>query len=204
MGSRIQALPPGQGLRPLLSRDIRRSLHPRGLVRPTPRRVLEQLLLSPELRLVVAFRIYSWVGQYVRWSVAYYMYMFTRARTGCDLALGAVIGPGLRIEHRSDIVIGTSAVVGRDVDCYNGVTLGKRRPPDENEMPTIGDRVMLGTGAKILGGVVVGDDVVVAANAVVLRDVEAGATVAGIPAAAVGQTDADQLETVIPLGRSER
>ena len=175
-----------RGLRATLALDIRRAFHPQGVIRPTRLRVIEHLVLNPELRLVVAFRLYSWLGEHVRWSLANYVYMYTRGRTGCDLALGAVIGPGLRIEHRSDIVIGAASVVGSEVDVFNGVTLGKRRPPDEDEMPTIGDRVVLCTGAKILGNVTIGDDVTVAANAVVLDDVEEGTTVAGVPARPVG------------------
>jgi serine O-acetyltransferase len=184
--------PDQHGLRATLARDTLRSLHPHALETITVRRVVEQLLLSPELRLVVAFRLYSWLAEHVRWSLAHCVYMYIRGRTGCDLALGAVIGPGLRIEHRSDIVIGMSAVLGSDIDVYNGVTVGKRRPPSD-EMPTIGDRVMLAAGAKLLGNITIGDDVVVAANAVVLDDVEAGATVAGVPARPVGHARPSQL-----------
>lgn len=170
------------GLLATLERDVLRSLD---LTPLTPWTVMLQLLLSPELRLVVAFRLYSWLSDHVRWSLGYTIYMYTRGRTGCDLALGAAIGPGLRIEHRSDIVIGASAVLGCDISVYNGVTVGKRRPP-RDEMPRIGDRVTLGSGAKILGDIRIGDDVVVGANAVVLNDVKSGTTVAGIPARPVG------------------
>jgi serine O-acetyltransferase len=169
-------------LRSALAQDIRRSLHPFGLTPLTWRRVLVQLLLSSELRLVVAFRLYSWLDDHTPYPLAYIAYMVVRGHTGCDLALGAEIGPGLRIEHRSDIVIGSSAALGSDVDVYNGVTVGKRRPPSEGEMPRIGSRVSLGTGAKVLGGITLGDDVVVAANAVVIDDVDPDTTVVGIPA----------------------
>ncbi len=175
------------GLRATIARDTLRSLHPYGLTPLTWRRVVIQLLLSSELRLVVAFRLYAWLDDQGSYQLAYIVYMLVRGRTGCDLALGAQIGPGLRLEHRSDIVIGTSAVLGADVDVYNGVSVGKRRPPRESEMPRIGDRVSLGTGAKILGGITVGDDAIVAANAVVIGDVEPGVTVAGVPARPVGR-----------------
>jgi serine O-acetyltransferase len=168
-----------------LARDILRSLHPHGVKPLTSWRVVVQVVTSPEVRIVVFFRLYSWLSAHGHGFLAFVLYTFVRTRTGCDLALGAKIGPGLRIEHRSDIVIGT-AVLGSDVDVFNGVSVGKRRPPLEDEMPTIGNRVMLGTGAKVLGNVTVGDDAVVGANAVVVDDVPSGATVAGIPARVVG------------------
>lgn len=183
------------GLRATVTRDIRRSLHAECVKPLTTRHMVVQLLTSPELRLVIAFRFYTWLWQRFGGSLPYYLYTYLRARMGCDIGLGAVIGPGLRVVHRADIVIGSSAVLGADVDLYNGVTVGVRWPlgatvgprrPPCNEMPTIGNRVMLCTGAKILGGIKIGDDVVVAANAVVLHDVESGATVAGIPARPVG------------------
>lgn len=173
------------GLRATLTSDLLRSLYAERHTPLTPRVVIVQLLTSPELRLVVAFRLYTWLWQRFGGSAPYYLYTYLRARMGCDIGLGAVIGPGLRVVHRADIVIGSSAVLGADVDVYNGVTIGTRRPP-LNEMPTIGDRVVICSGAKVLGSIKVGDDVVIAANAVVLDDVESGATVAGIPARPVG------------------
>ncbi|MBV9803782.1 MAG: hypothetical protein JO130_11345 [Solirubrobacterales bacterium] len=175
------------GLRFALTRDIRRTLDPLGRTTLTPWRVTNIVLWSPELRLVIAFRLYSWIAEHVNWYLGNVMYAIARGRMACDLQLGATIGPGLRIEHRADVVVGGSAVLGSDIDLYNGVTVGKRRPPWDEVQPTIGDRVMLGAGAKILGGITVGDDVVVAANAVVLDDVPDGAAVAGIPARQVGR-----------------
>jgi serine O-acetyltransferase len=151
----------------------------------TIRLLVLQLLLSPELRLIVLFRLYSWLDDHGARLLAYVVYSFTRARTGCDLPIGARIGPGLKMDHRSDIVVGASVVAGSDLTIYNGVSLGKRRPPSD-EMPTIGDRVTIGTGAKILGAVTVGDDAVIGANAVVLADVAPGSTVVGVPAHPVG------------------
>ena len=174
------------GLRAVLRRDIQRALDPECRRALTIWRVVLQLLLSPELRLVVLFRLYSWLGDHGPYLPAYVVYMMTRGRTGCDLALGARIGPGLRLDHRSDIVIGTTVVAGSDLTVYNGVSVGKRRPPLEHDMPILGDRVTISTGAKVLGALRVGDDSVVAANAVVLADVSPGTTVAGIPARPVG------------------
>jgi serine O-acetyltransferase len=179
----------GPGLRETIRRDALRFLDPHCRKRLTVRR-LALLGISPEFRLVVQFRVYSWLGDRGMRSLAYFLYAGARSRTACDLALGARIGPGMRIEHRTDVVVGPYAVIGEDVYLFNGVTIGKRRPLEDDAMATIGDRVMLGSGAKILGGVHVGSDAVVGANAVVVADVPAGATVAGNPARVVGTTAA--------------
>jgi len=175
------ASPAGDGLRAILARDTLRSIDETGATALTTRRVVVQLVTSPELRLVVAFRLYTWLYRRFGGSLPYYLYTYVRARMGCDIGLGADIGPGFRIGHRSDVVIGSMAVIGADVHVYNGVSIGTRRPP-LNEMPTIGDRVLICSGAKVLGDIKIGDDVVIAANAVVLDDVPSGTTVAGVPA----------------------
>jgi serine O-acetyltransferase len=171
----------------ILKRDAMRCVDFFGNTPLTGRKV-GLLLLTPEFRLIVAFRLYSWLHKRGRIWLAYAVYGMTKSRTACDLAPGARIGPGLRIEHRSDIVIGP-AVLGTDVSVFNGVTVGKRRPPLELEMPNIADRVMIGAGAKVLGAVRIGSDATIGANAVVLHDVPEGATVAGIPAREVSPAD---------------
>jgi serine O-acetyltransferase len=173
------------GLLKTLERDIMRELDPECRRTLTVWRVLLQLLLSPELRVVVLFRLYSWLGANGPWLPAYATYMFTRSKTGCDLGIGARIGPGLRLDHRSDIAVGAQVVAGSDLNIYNGVSIGKRRPPHDQAVPLIGDRVTICTGAKVLGGITMGDDAIVGANAVVLADVASGATVVGIPARSV-------------------
>ena len=168
-------------LRATIRRDALRFLDPHA-AKPLTRKRVALLAVSPEFRLVLAFRVYSWLHARGHVGLAHLLYARARARSGCDLALGARIGPGLRIEHRSDVVIGGQAVLGNDVYVFNGVTIGKRRPLNDGAMATIGDRVMLGSGSKILGGVTIGRDAVVGANAVVVNDVAAGTTVVGSPA----------------------
>jgi len=178
-------------LRDALERDAKRYIDFFSR-KPLTARRFGRLLLTPEYRLVVAFRVYSWLhAQGWVWP-AYLLYSMTKSRTACDLSPAARIGPGLRIEHRSDIVIGPAAVLGSDISVFNGVTIGKRRPrllSDDLatqvlplEMPTIADRVMIGAGAKLLGAITVGSDAIIGANAVVLHDVPCGATVVGVPA----------------------
>jgi serine O-acetyltransferase len=108
---------------------------------------------------------------------------------GLEVALRCEIGPGIFFPHPSGTVIGASSI-GRNVTIFQGATLGARELDmgfDANLRPRIGDNVVIGSGAKILGGVHVGDSAVVGANAVVLETVESGATVVGIPAQRVNQ-----------------
>jgi serine O-acetyltransferase len=101
--------------------------------------------------------------------------------TGIDLPCEATVGRRLRIEHFGGIIVSGDAVIGDDVVLRHGVTLGLKRT-HERGAPRIGNRVDIGAGAKILGPVTIGDDAVIGANAVVLRDVPPGAMAVGIPA----------------------
>lgn len=105
-----------------------------------------------------------------------------RFTTGIEIHPGATIGPRLFIDHGMGVVIGETAEVGADVMLYHGVTLGGRTSSRGKRHPTLGDRVMVGAGAKILGPVTIGDDAQVGANAVVVHDVPAGAVAVGVPA----------------------
>ncbi len=101
--------------------------------------------------------------------------------TGIEIPCEVRRGRRLKIEHHSDIIVNGNAVLGDDVVLRNGVTIGVRRT-DEPGAPVIGDRVDIGAGAKILGAISVGDDVVVGANAVVIRNVPAACLAVGVPA----------------------
>ena len=147
---------------------------------------IAQMLASPEFRLVVRYRVYRALYRRGFRGLAYLLYVRAKAIHGCDISFMADIGPGMRIEHCSDIVIGPDARIGSDAYIFNGVTLGKRLSRHGADgMPTVGHRVILGTGAKILGPIHVGDDARIGANAVVLVSVPAGATAVGNPAQVV-------------------
>jgi serine O-acetyltransferase len=105
-----------------------------------------------------------------------------RFLTGIEIHPGARIGARLVIDHGIGIVIGETAVLGDDVILYQGVTLGGVLLEPVKRHPTIGSRVTVGAGAKILGDIQIGDDCRIGANSVVLEDVPAGATAVGIPA----------------------
>ena len=107
---------------------------------------------------------------------------FARFLTGVEIHPGATIGRRFFIDHGMGIVIGETAEVGDDVMLYHGVTLGGRSLEKVKRHPTIGDRVTIGAGAKVLGPVVIGADSAIGANAVVVNDHPADSIITGIPA----------------------
>ncbi|MFH1061537.1 MAG: serine O-acetyltransferase EpsC [Candidatus Omnitrophota bacterium] len=110
-----------------------------------------------------------WISQFNRWL------------TGIEIHPGATIGMGLFIDHGMGVVIGETAIIGDNVTLYQGVTLGGTGKEKGKRHPNIGDNVVVGAGAKILGNITIGDNSYVGANAVVLRDVEPNSTVVGVP-----------------------
>ncbi|MGC5615932.1 serine O-acetyltransferase EpsC [Georgenia sp. Z1491] len=108
-----------------------------------------------------------------------------RAVTGIEIHPGAVIGRRMFIDHGMGVVIGETAEVGEDVVIFHGTTLGGVSMSKGKRHPTVGDRVTIGAGAKVLGPVTVGSDARVGANAVVVKDVEAGTSAVGVPAKAI-------------------
>lgn len=127
-------------------------------------------------------------------TVAYLLKQLNHVLTGADLAWQATVGPGLRLYHPTGVVIGPDVVIGSDCQVQQGVTLGAarergRRPDGVLDSPVVGDRVRVGSGAKVLGPIGLGDDVVVGANAVVVRSAEAKSLCVGIPAVARPRTE---------------
>lgn len=106
----------------------------------------------------------------------------SKTLTGIEIHPGATIGRRLFIDHGTGIVVGETAEIGDDVLMYQGVTLGGRALSKTKRHPTIGNHVMLGAGAKVLGPITIGDDSAVGANAVVVRDVPPRSVAIGIPA----------------------
>ena len=106
---------------------------------------------------------------------------FGRWLTGIEIHPGAQIGPGLFIDHGMGVVIGETTVIGKNVTLFQGVTLGGTGKHKGKRHPTLGDNVVVGAGAKILGNIRIGDNVSVGANAVVIHDVPPNSTVVGVP-----------------------
>ena len=112
----------------------------------------------------------------------------TRILTGVEVHPGAVLGPGLFIDHATGVVIGETAEVGEDVTLYHGVTLGGSGRDTGKRHPTIGDRVIIGAGAKVLGAIKVGDDSRIGANAVVVKEVPSSSVVVGVPGQVISRS----------------
>jgi serine O-acetyltransferase len=107
--------------------------------------------------------------------------------TGIDIHPGATIGQGVFIDHGTGVVIGGTAIVGDNVTIYQGVTLGGTSLERKKRHPTLGNNVMVGIGAAVLGDITIGDNVKIGANSVVVKDVPANSTVVGIPGRVVLQ-----------------
>jgi len=123
---------------------------------------------------------------------------FTRFLTGIEIHPGATIGRRFFIDHGMGVVIGETAEIGDDVMLYHGVTLGGRSMAKEKRHPTIGNRVTIGAGAKVLGPITIGDDSAVGANAVVTRDVPPDSIATGIPATIRSRTQKQHEPLVDP------
>ena len=145
--------------------------------KPFPFYVIESLLFENGYQAVVLHRMAHWFRSRRIPFVGPFFHRLSMFLTGVDIAPAAEIGPGLRISHGVGLVIGAHAKVGADCLLMHGITLGAPTLERIGDMPTLGDRVVVGAGAKILGGITVGDDVLVGVNTVVTRDVPANSKV---------------------------
>ena len=142
-----------------------------------------QLLVSPGLQACAAYRLAH--GFHVRglWAAALIVWRLGYQLSGADICPSASIGRGLRLPHPCGVVVGAGVQIDEECTLYAGVTLGVAHPDQPDEpYPTLGDRVVVGAGAKVLGGVQIGDDARIGANAVVLHSAPAGSVAVGVPA----------------------
>ncbi len=149
---------------------------------PAARSKLEIFLLYPGVHAVIFHRVSNFLWRHGLRFLARLNSQIARHCTGIEIHPGAAIGRRLVIDHGMGIVIGETAEVGDDVLIYHGVTLGGTGKDHGKRHPTIGNNVLISTGAKVLGPFKVGDNARIAANAVVLSEVPADATAVGIPA----------------------
>ena len=145
---------------------------------------IDVALNSPGLHAIWAYRFAHRLWLRGGWGkpVARLVMTLARSVTGVEIHPGAVIGHRFFIDHGMGVVIGETAEVGDDVMLYHGVTLGGRSLQRVKRHPTVGSRVTIGAGARVLGPVYIGDDVQIGANSVVVKDIPAGAIATGIPA----------------------
>lgn len=166
---------------------------------PAAKNELEVLLCYPGLHAVLAHRISHWFYQHNRFVLARLISQIARFVTGIEIHPGAKIGRRLFIDHGMGVVIGETAELGDDILLYQGVTLGGTGNECGKRHPTIGNGVVVGAGAKILGNITIGDHSKVGAGSVVVHSVPADSTVVGIPGrlvrsrTAVGQLDHDRV-----------
>ena len=152
---------------------------------PAARSRLEIFLLYPGVHAIIYHRIAHWLFCRKLRFLARLVSQWSRLWTGIEIHPGAVIGRRFVIDHGMGIVIGETAEVGDDVLLYQGVTLGGTGKDHGKRHPTIGNNVLVGSGAKVLGPFKVGDNARIAANAVVLSEVPPDSTAVGVPARVV-------------------
>lgn len=154
---------------------------------PAARSWLSVALLYPGLHAVWAHRIAHALWRRRLYFVARWISQAVRAATLIEIHPGAKIGNGFFIDHGSGVVIGETTVIGEDVTVYQGVTLGGTSLERVKRHPTIGDRVVVGAGAKVLGDISIGNDSRIGANAVVVRSVKDHSVVVGVPGQVISQ-----------------
>lgn len=149
---------------------------------PAARSKLEIAILYSGVHAIWMYRVANWLWRRpVTRFPARLISQFARFMTGIEIHPGAQIGRRFFIDHGMGVVIGETAIIGDDVLMYHQVTLGGRARGRFKRHPTIGNRVLIGAGAKVIGDITVGDDAKIGANALVVKDVAAGAVVVGIP-----------------------
>ena len=149
---------------------------------PAARNTLEILLTYPTLRAIRCYRLAHWFYKRKNFTTARIISQWARSKTGIEIHPGAKIGKGLFIDHGMGVVIGETAVIGDNCLLYQGVTLGGTGKDKGKRHPTLKNNVLVGAGAKVLGPFTVGNNVKIAANAVVLNAIPDNCTAVGVPA----------------------
>jgi serine O-acetyltransferase len=148
---------------------------------PAARSVVEIVLAYPGLHALWGYRLAHRLWQHKLKLLGRLLSQLTRFLTGVEIHPAAKIGQGLFIDHGMGVVIGETAEIGDNVTLYHGVTLGGTSLEKGKRHPTLGDRVVVGAGAKILGAIIIGADTRIGANAVVVKSVPANSVVVGVP-----------------------
>lgn len=174
---------------------------------PAARSKLEIFLLYPGVHAVLYHRLAHWLYRHKWKFLARAVSQWNRFWTGIEIHPGATIGHRLVIDHGMGIIIGETAQIGDDCLLYQGVTLGGTGKDQGKRHPTLGNNVLVGSGAKVLGPFTVGDNARIAAGAVVLGPVPANSTAVGVPARVVRVSgkpvyyadDVDQIHMADPV-----
>ncbi|SPM35983.1 Serine acetyltransferase [Mycobacterium rhizamassiliense] len=170
-----------------LRQDIR-AARERDPANPT---TLQVIVAYPGVHAIWGHRISHWLWNRGAKLAARAVGELVRILTGVEIHPGAILGSGLFIDHATGVVIGETAEVGDDVTIFHGVTLGGTGRDFGKRHPTIGDRVVIGAGAKVLGPIKIGDDSRIGANAVVVKEVPSSAVVVGVPGQVISRARPD-------------
>ena len=163
---------------------------------PAARSKIEVFLLYPTIHALIAYRVAHYMYTKKLFFLARFISQLSRFFTGIEIHPGATIGRGLVIDHGMGVVIGETAEIGDDVLLYHGVTLGGTGKDKGKRHPTLGNNVVIGAGAKVLGPIYIGNNAKIGANSVVLKDVPEGATAVGIPAKNIPKVNNGESEII--------
>ena len=173
---------------------------------PAARSTLEIFFLYPGFKAIRLHRRANWFYRHGMFFIARWISQWASRKTGVEIHPAVKIGKRFFIDHGTGVVIGETAVIGDDVTIYQGVTLGGTGKDTGKRHPTIGNNVMIGAGAKVLGPLVIGDNSRIAAGAVVLSDIPSNSTAVGVPAKVVRRDgvrvdDLDQVHIPDPVAQ---
>ncbi len=140
-----------------------------------------EVLLYPSFKAMLHYRVAHKLYLKKHYFLARYVSQRGARKTGIEIHPGAQIGKGFFIDHGNGVIIGETSIIGDNVTLYQGVTLGGTGKEQGKRHPTIGNNVMIGAGAKVLGSCTIGDDSKIGAGSVVLCSVPSGSTVVGVP-----------------------
>ena len=152
---------------------------------PAARSRAQVLLLYPGVKAIINYRIAHYFHKKRLYFIADWISKRTRKKTGIEIHPAAKIGKGVFIDHGMGVVIGETTIIGDNCTIYQNVTLGGTGKEHGKRHPTLGNNVLVGAGAKVLGPFTVGDNSKIAANAVVLNEIPANSTCVGVPARVV-------------------
>lgn len=173
---------------------------------PACHSAIEVMLLYPGYKAIRNHRKAHWFFKHKMFFIARAISQRTSKRTGIEIHPGAQIGRRFFIDHGTGIVIGETTIIGDDVTLYQGVTLGGTGKDTGKRHPTLGNNVLVGAGAKVLGPLTVGDNTNIAAGAVVLDNIPENSTAVGVPARVVRRNgkrvqDLDQIHIPDPISQ---
>ena len=140
-----------------------------------------EVFLYPSFKVMIHYRIAHKLYQKKHYFLARWVSQKAVRKTGIEIHRGAQIGKGFFIDHGNGVIIGETTIIGDNVTLYQGVTLGGTGKEQGKRHPTLGNNIMIGAGAKVLGNCIIGDNCKIGAGSVVLSDVPSGSTVVGVP-----------------------